>query len=387
MIGISIEKKSCQEERERDLVKEIANDLSFSLKRLRTEQLRREAQDELTESEERLELALWSAGDGLWDWDLETEEAYYSDQWIKMLGFEVDEVERTIQTWENLVHPDHLERVKATMNSHLEGESPYYESEYKIETESGDYIWVKDRGKVVARGKNKEPLRMIGTIQNITERKKAEEKEEFLHSLLRHDLRNKIQISQGFLQLIENLEIPEKGREYLKKAMKANSDGMELIEKVRTLRMAGEKKVEEVNVQKAIENAISENRSQAEKNGFAIELNGKKVDVEGGPLLEELFSNLIKNSIQHSEGEKIEISIEENEDRCTVSVEDDGEGIPDEYKDEIFDRGSKRGKSAGSGLGVHLVKKIAESYGGGVEVKDSEMGGARFDVHLKKAGN
>ncbi len=67
-----------------------------------------------------------------------------------------------------------------------------------------------------------------------------------------------------------------------------------------------------------------------------------------------------------------------------MTVEDDGKGIPDDIKDKIFKRGFKKSKEGGSGLGMYLVKEIAESYGGRIEVKDSEMGGARFDVNLKR---
>ncbi|KXB06947.1 hypothetical protein AKJ54_00930 [candidate division MSBL1 archaeon SCGC-AAA382K21] len=103
-----------------------------------------------------------------------------------------------------------------------------------------------------------------------------------------------------------------------------------------------------------------------------------------GPLLEELFSNLLENSIAHSGCEKIRVSSEEAGDECIVTVEDDRRGISDEDKDKIFDRGFKKGETAGPGLGTYLVKEIAESYGGSAEVKDSELGGAKFVVHLER---
>ncbi|MFP4185294.1 MAG: ATP-binding protein, partial [Thermoplasmata archaeon] len=103
-----------------------------------------------------------------------------------------------------------------------------------------------------------------------------------------------------------------------------------------------------------------------------------------GPLLEETISNLVENSIKHADCDKIRIKDEREEDECVVTVEDDGVGIPDEIKEKIFDRGYKQGENAGSGLGMYLVKEIVESYDGSVEVKDSELGGARFDVHLQR---
>lgn len=107
--------------------------------------------------------------------------------------------------------------------------------------------------------------------------------------------------------------------------------------------------------------------------------------VSAGLLLEELFGNLILNSLLHSEGDKIRVRVEDRGEEVMVSVEDNGEGIPDEINEKVFERGFRRGGASGSGLGLFLVKEIAESYGGNVEVKDSEMGGSRIDVCLKRA--
>lgn len=67
-------------------------------------------------------------------------------------------------------------------------------------------------------------------------------------------------------------------------------------------------------------------------------------------------------------------------------MEDDGRGIPPTDKEKICERGYKRGEKAGSGLGMYLVRKIAESYNGEIRVNDSELGGLKFEVHLQKAG-
>jgi len=100
---------------------------------------------------------------------------------------------------------------------------------------------------------------------------------------------------------------------------------------------------------------------------------------------QDAILKLIMNSIQHSGCGKIVISVQEKDNRCTIRVEDDGSGVSDEEKEKVFERGFKREGSTGGGLGLFLVKEIAESYGGSVEVEDSELGGARFDVHLEKA--
>ncbi|MFW5928479.1 MAG: sensor histidine kinase [Thermoplasmatota archaeon] len=127
-----------------------------------------------------------------------------------------------------------------------------------------------------------------------------------------------------------------------------------------------------------------DNKYKASEKNIEIIYKKKDYVVQGGPLLQELFSNIIENSVEHSDCDKIMISCKEVDDVLMIVFEDDGKGISKDDKKKIFERGFKKGESAGSGLGMYLVKQIAENYGGKVEVKDSRMGGARFDVHLKR---
>jgi len=227
--------------------------------------------------------------------------------------------------------------------------------------------------------------RALSEARDISERKEAEEREEFLHSLLRHDVRNKAQIVQGYLELLQDYDLPEEAEDYVRKAGKGIGDSMDLIEKVRTLRdIKREEEAEGISLSSVIKNVISERESQAQEKGIEIECEGIGCKVLGGSLLEELFSSLVENSIQHSGGNKIRITSQEKENECVITVEDDGRGISDEDKEKIFERGFKSGDTGGSGLGMYLVKEIAENYGGSIEVKDSEMGGARLDIHLRK---
>ncbi len=106
---------------------------------------------------------------------------------------------------------------------------------------------------------------------------------------------------------------------------------------------------------------------------------------EGGPLINEVFSNLEENSIRHSDGSRLRIRGEVTENEVTCIIEDDGRGIPDEEKEKIFEKGYTTDEERGTGLGMFLVKTLLDIYGGSIEVKDSELGGARFDVHLQKA--
>ncbi|MFW6305480.1 MAG: sensor histidine kinase, partial [Candidatus Saliniplasma sp.] len=223
-------------------------------------------------------------------------------------------------------------------------------------------------------------------LNDISKRREAEEREEFLHSLLRHDLRNKIHISKGNLDLLKESGLPKEKIEFLDDALESLNEGMDIIEKVRNLKKIGKDEVKEVLIGGGIlRRAVDQYRSEAKSKGMKIELNLNDVTekVKGGELLPEVFSNLISNSIRHSYGDKIVVSVGEDEDEVICTVEDDGMGIPSEKKDKIFEKGFTTVNSS-SGLGLYLVKDIISNYGGRIEVKDSELGGGRFDVRLQK---
>lgn len=142
---------------------------------LRNEQQRIHTERALRESEEQLKLALEGANDGLWDWDIKNQTTYYSPRWQTMLGYEPGEVRPNINSKEKLIHPEDSERVKETLQEHLDGKTAIYQSEHRVKTKKGKWVWILDRGKVVERDKKGRPLRIVGTHTDITERKVAEE--------------------------------------------------------------------------------------------------------------------------------------------------------------------------------------------------------------------
>lgn len=249
------------------------------------------------------------------------------------------------------------------------------------QTKDGNTIWCKAGGRPII--KDEEIVEIQYNAKDITDRKKIEERQEFLYSLLRHDLKNKISVAQGYQQLLQDMDPTEEQRKYIDQTSKALEEGSKLIEKVRTLSKVGEAKLEDVSLDSIINDVIGEKKPKATEKGIDIEYNGIECKVQADPLLERIFSNLIENSIKHSKGNLIRIQVQENEEEAIITVEDDGKGIPDENKEKIFEEGFKSGDAAGTGLGLHLVKRITESYGGSIEVKDSELGGAKFITRVK----
>jgi PAS domain S-box-containing protein len=228
---------------------------------------------------------------------------------------------------------------------------------------------------------------IVCVAKDISERKEAEEEAEFLHSLLRHDLGNRLQVTEGYLDLLDPDDLPDRDREYVEDARNSIRDATELIENVRTLnRLDGDEEPTPVAIGDVVQNAIDSLADRRKDVGMTIE---NEIDgihrVSAGTLLKELFANLIENALVHSEGDRVRISARETADAVTVTVEDDGKGIPDDEKARILEKGYKGAESTGSGLGMHLAARIAETYDGEFDVLDAELGGARFDVTLPSA--
>ena len=135
---------------------------------------RKRTEEALRESEERLGLALESTGLGIWDRRFDTGELRFDERWAAMLGHSVEELQGEEEPWRTRVHPDDRAATMEMLERHLEGDTAVYESEHRLRTKSGGWIWVSDRGRVVERAADGKPIRFIGTHLDITERKRAE---------------------------------------------------------------------------------------------------------------------------------------------------------------------------------------------------------------------
>ncbi|MCW8962224.1 MAG: diguanylate cyclase [Gammaproteobacteria bacterium] len=126
----------------------------------------------LTDSEEKHRLAMEAAQDGLWDWDVITGNVYYSPSWCHIIG--EDNIQNSYTTWEDRIHPEDKTRILDSIKAHMAGETPTWKEEHRLRSAEGAWIWVLGRGKVVETDQDDSPLRMIGTMTDISRRKQAE---------------------------------------------------------------------------------------------------------------------------------------------------------------------------------------------------------------------
>jgi PAS domain S-box-containing protein len=123
----------------------------------------------IQENEERWRFVLEATNQGVWDWNAKENKVYFSPQWKQMLGFSEGEIGNDLSEWSSRVHPDDLAECYADLDAHKKGKTPYYENEHRVLCKDGTYKWIRDKGKVIDRDENGEPVRIIGTHIDITQ--------------------------------------------------------------------------------------------------------------------------------------------------------------------------------------------------------------------------
>ena len=203
--GLAPRMASASQSREDEiaLARNSVSALSDTISRQRSElqdaiAARKQTEAALHESEERYVLAVRSANDGLWEWNLKSGETYLSARWTSMLGFANRELENTIAAWKGRIHPDDLGEVEAVLDAHLEGRAPRFESEHRLFAKDGSVHWVLSRATAIRHASGK-AYRLVGLDSNITRFKHLQQVlrhvaegtagdtgEEFFRSLVRH---------------------------------------------------------------------------------------------------------------------------------------------------------------------------------------------------------
>jgi diguanylate cyclase (GGDEF)-like protein/PAS domain S-box-containing protein len=154
----------------------LERSIRYSMERCR-------ALEALRESEERYALSARGANDGLWVWNLKSDDLHFSDRWKSMLGYEEAEIGSSPDEWFSRVHADDIDRLRSAIRLHRQGLSPHFESEHRMRNKDGDYRWILSRGLAV-RDAAGTAFRIAGSQTDITERKRAEE--QLLHDAM-HD--------------------------------------------------------------------------------------------------------------------------------------------------------------------------------------------------------
>lgn len=136
--------------------------------------LRRRAEDALRVSDEHWPFVLEVAGDGVWDWNCNTDKVFFSPQWKAMLGYREEDIGDNLEEWHMRVHPDDKKQCHEDIQRHFHGKTRYYANEHRVLCKDGSYKWVLSRGKIIQWAEDGKPLRVIGTNTDLSDRKQIE---------------------------------------------------------------------------------------------------------------------------------------------------------------------------------------------------------------------
>jgi signal transduction histidine kinase len=222
---------------------------------------------------------------------------------------------------------------------------------------------------------------------------KRKEMIEVYERLLRHDLGNDLQVISGFSgQLVSELEdgdAPEGTEQYAEKIFRTSNSAAELIETVgetvKTIQQQGQ--AEPADLAPLLSNVVEAVDTKFED--LAVEYDPGEFDyrVYVGDLIDSVFTNILSNAAVHND-QPITVSLyaeTPTPDTVVVGMADDGKGIAEEVHEVIFEMGKKGPESEGTGFGLGLARTLVESYGGDIEVGESEWGGADFRITLERA--
>ena len=129
----------------------------------------------LAAEQERLNSIIEGTRVGTWEWEIHSGRTRFNERWARIVGYALEELEpTTIETWNSLVHPDDLEVAEEQLREHFSGNTDFYQCETRMRHKDGHWVWILDRGRVVERDADGNPLRMVGTHHDVTERKNIE---------------------------------------------------------------------------------------------------------------------------------------------------------------------------------------------------------------------
>jgi signal transduction histidine kinase len=228
------------------------------------------------------------------------------------------------------------------------------------------------------------------------ELERTKERMEFFNSILRHDMLNGLNVIKMRAEILEE-RLDGDDREQAETIVRWSDNIIDLTAKVRstldTLTAEDEPELELVALEPVVAAEAERVRGKAE--GVTIDVDVPETAVLADDLLSDVIGNLLTNAVEHGttadgadgdeEGVRIEVRAERTEQTVRIAVTDDGPGFPEGERERVFERGESGTQSTGTGFGLYFVGAMVETYGGSVEVGNSDAGGGKVVLELTAA--
>jgi len=375
---------------------------------------RKQAEEALRESEERFKLAVQGSNSGIWDWfDVnDSLNVWWSSRFYELLGYEDGEIEASPEQFRALLHPDDRARTFAQVQAHLEGKAPF-DIEYRLQMKHGAYRWFHARA-VVKRDEQGAPCRMVGSITDIDERKRAEEalleakeaaeaamrvRSHFL-AMMSHEIRTPMNAVIGMTSLLVETDLSDDQRETVEIIRSSGEALLTIINDILDFSKIEAERIEleeqAFGLRPCVKEAVDLLATKAHEKGvelvYHIEPSVPVQVVSDRTRLRQILVNLISNAVKFTDQGRIDLRVRllsstAPEDpavcRLQFSVHDTGIGIDPDQVEQLFkpfvqaDPTTTR-RYGGTGLGLSICQRLCVLLGGEIWVESEPGVGSTF---------
>jgi PAS domain S-box-containing protein len=349
---------------------------------------RGEAERQLASAHASLAEAQEVARLGSWEWDIHSNRVTWSDELYRLWGLEPQSLDLTYERYLESVHPADREQTQAIVERALTTGVPF-DFDHRVALPDGAVRWIHGAGRLVL-DEHGEPARMVGTAQDITERKQVDDLRDSILSAVSHELRTPLTSIVGFAMTLKDkgASLAQRTQDEMvehlaRQAQKLDRLLADLLDLDRLRHGFVHPNFRETDVWELAAQVAADQDS----NTHSIDVRGGSVLAEvDAPKVERIIENLLANAFNHTPpGTSITVAIEPQDGGVLISVDDDGPGVAPDQREaifEIFDRGAASDRVPGTGIGLSLVAQFTALHRGKAWVEESASGGASFRVLL-----
>ena len=350
---------------------------------------RKKTEGALQKSEASLSEAQRIAHLGNWDWDIVSNELRWSDEVYRIFGLRPQEFVATYESFLNSVHPGDKEFVKESVNKTL-SENEVYNIEHRVVLPDGSERTVHEQGEVF-RDETGKPIRMVGTVQDITDRKKVEKMQRLVQlgelvADMAHEVNNPLMVVSGRAQLSLMEEIKnEDVKKNLQTIYEQSQRAKDIIQRLLAFSRPSKGETKKVNINESLDYIVQLIEHQFSLANVKITKDYKenlpqiKIDEKQ---MHEVFMNLLKNAAEAmSQGGNITIVTSIERKNLRIDFKDTGEGMSKETMQKLFNPFYTT-KEKGTGLGLSVCYGIIKAHGGGLKYESNLGEGTTATIFL-----
>jgi PAS domain S-box-containing protein len=368
---------------------------------------RKKTQEELHISNERFETVIKATNDAIWEWNLVTGNVYHNTSYERIFGYPVKTTTQNMEQWIEKIHDKDRDRVrKSIMQKITDADTGNWQTEYRYIKANGEIADVIDRGFIIVNDNNK-PVRFVGAMQDITERKKTEiEREYLIEQLIRnnqdlqqftyitsHNLRAPLSNLIGLLNNVDTESLNDFNRNMFQMFKSSTQQLHQTINDLNQILIIKNNKnleVQNINIEEVFKNVCGYFIDEIEKLPVTIVTDFQCKEIPfNKSYLESVLTNLISNSIKYRfPGRPLQLHITAKKEKGVVSLTftDNGRGIDlKRNKDKIFGLYQRfHSNTDGVGFGLFITKTQITSFGGTVDAESEVDKGTAFNIRFKE---